>query len=138
VNYRDGYRQRWWDTWAGPIELAIPKLRAGSYFPGWLLQRRSRAEQALSSVVATSYLLGVSMRRAEQTTNGPKPAATWAPTSSSKSPPSPVPGPPPARRSMPSNRSAPNINHGSSRCRRLHQDHGRDPTRPGRGRPLRA
>jgi putative transposase len=66
VNSRNGYRLRDWDTRAGSIELAIPKLRSGSYFPEWLLQRRRRAEQALVSVVATSYLLGVSTRRVEK------------------------------------------------------------------------
>jgi len=66
VNSRNGYRGREWDTRAGTIELAIPKLRQGSYFPGWLLQHRRRAEQALVSVVATSYLLGVSTRRVEK------------------------------------------------------------------------
>jgi len=66
VNYRNGYRERRWDTRAGTIELAIPKLRQGSYFPDWLLTRRRRAEQALISVVATSYLLGVSTRRVEK------------------------------------------------------------------------
>ena len=54
------------DTRAGTIELAIPKLREGSYFPDWLLERRKRAERALISVVATSYLLGVSTRRMEK------------------------------------------------------------------------
>src|SRR3982751_6138036 len=66
VNSRNGYRQREWDTRAGTIDLAIPKLRQGSYFPDWLLQHRRRAEQALVSVVATSYLLGVSTRRVEK------------------------------------------------------------------------
>jgi transposase-like protein len=66
VNYRNGYRDRRWDTRAGTIELAIPRLRAGSYFPDWLLERRRRSEQALVSVVATSYLLGVSTRRVEK------------------------------------------------------------------------
>jgi len=66
VNYRNGYRDRRWDTRAGTIELAIPRLRAGSYFPEWLLERRRRSEQALVSVVATSYLLGVSTRRVEK------------------------------------------------------------------------
>src|ERR1043166_1502935 len=66
VNSRNGYRRREWDTRAGTIELAIPKLRSGSYFPDWLLQHRRRAEQALVSVVATSYLLGVSTRRVEK------------------------------------------------------------------------
>jgi transposase-like protein len=66
VNSRNGYRVREWDTRAGTVELAIPKLRTGSYFPDWLLQHRRRAEQALVSVVATSYLLGVSTRRVEK------------------------------------------------------------------------
>jgi putative transposase len=66
TNRRNGYRHRDWDTRAGTIELAIPKLREGSYFPEWLLERRKRAEQALISVVATSYLLGVSTRRMEK------------------------------------------------------------------------
>jgi putative transposase len=66
VNSRNGYRPREWDTRAGTVELAIPKLRAGSYFPAWLLERRRRAEQALISVVATAYLLGVSTRRVEK------------------------------------------------------------------------
>ena len=65
VNSRNGYRRREWDTRAGTIELAIPKLRQGSYFPGFLEHRR-RAERALASVVATSYLLGVSTRRVEK------------------------------------------------------------------------
>jgi putative transposase len=66
VNSRNGYRTRQWDTRAGTIDLAIPKLRQGSYFPDWLLAHRRRAEQALVSVVATSYLLGVSTRRVEK------------------------------------------------------------------------
>jgi transposase-like protein len=65
VNSRNGYRPREWDTRAGTIELAIPKLRAGSYFPEFLEHRR-RAERALASVVATSYLLGVPARRVEK------------------------------------------------------------------------
>jgi transposase-like protein len=66
VNRRNGYRERDWDTRAGTIELAIPKLRSGSYFPEWLLERRRRAEQALVSVIATSYVLGVSTRRVDK------------------------------------------------------------------------
>jgi transposase-like protein len=65
-NTRNGYRRREWDTRAGSIGLAIPKLRHGSYFPDWLLERRRRAEAALVTVVATSYLLGVSTRRMEK------------------------------------------------------------------------
>jgi transposase-like protein len=66
VNRRNGYRGRDWDTRAGTIELAVPKLRAGSYFPEWLLQPRRRAEQALVSVIADCYLAGVSTRRVEK------------------------------------------------------------------------
>jgi putative transposase len=66
MNIRNGYRRRDWDTRAGSISLAIPKLRQGSYFPDWLLERRRRAEAALVTVVATSYLLGVSTRRMEK------------------------------------------------------------------------
>ncbi len=66
VNSRNGYRPRDWDTRAGTIEVAIPKLRTGSYFPDWLLERRRRAERALTTVVATCYLLGVSTRRMEK------------------------------------------------------------------------
>src|SRR5436190_19057897 len=66
TNTRNGYRRREWDTRAGTIELAIPKLRSGTYFPDWLLERRKRAEAALTTVVATSYLLGVSTRRMEK------------------------------------------------------------------------
>ena len=79
VNSRNGYRAREWDTRAGTVELAIPKLRHGSYFPSFLEHRR-RAERALASVVATSYLLGVSTRRVE------KLAASLGVTGLSKSP----------------------------------------------------
>jgi putative transposase len=63
TNRRNGYRHRDFDTRAGTLDVAIPKLRRGSYFPEWLLERRTRAEKALTSVVATCYLLGVSTRR---------------------------------------------------------------------------
>lgn len=66
INRRGGYRERLWDTRVGSIELAVPKLREGSYFPGWLLEPRRRAEQALWSVVADAYLAGVSTRRVEK------------------------------------------------------------------------
>src|SRR3954465_14581319 len=49
TNTRNGFRRREWDTRAGTIELAIPKLRSGSYFPDLLLERRRRAEAALRS-----------------------------------------------------------------------------------------
>ena len=66
VNSRNGYRHRDLDTRAGTIDVAVPKLRTGSYFPDWLLERRKRAESALVSVVATCYLLGVSTRRMDK------------------------------------------------------------------------
>jgi putative transposase len=66
VNRRNGYRTRELDTRVGTMEVAIPKLREGSYFPEWLLERRRRAEAALTTVVATSYLLGVSTRRMDR------------------------------------------------------------------------
>jgi transposase-like protein len=66
TNRRNGYRSREFDTRAGTIDLAIPKLRTGTYFPDWLLERRKRAERALTSVVATCYLLGVSTRRMDK------------------------------------------------------------------------
>ena len=65
VNRRNGYRERDFDTRAGTIELAIPKLRTGSYYPDWLLERRRRAERALVAVVAECYVRGVSTRRVD-------------------------------------------------------------------------
>lgn len=65
VNQRNGYRERRWDSRAGTIDVAIPKLREGSYFPDWLLVPRRRAEQALVSVVAQCYVEGVSTRRVD-------------------------------------------------------------------------
>ncbi len=65
VNSRNGYRARDFDTRTGTIELAVPKLRAGSYFPDWLLERRRRAERALVAVVAECYVRGVSTRRVD-------------------------------------------------------------------------
>ncbi|MHC5560875.1 IS256 family transposase [Kocuria sp. U4B] len=66
VNQRNGYRHRDFDTRVGTLDVAIPKLRTGTYFPEWLLERRRRAESALTSVVATCYLLGVSTRRMDK------------------------------------------------------------------------
>jgi transposase-like protein len=65
VNQRNGYRSRRWDTRAGTIELAVPKLRRGSYFPEWLLRARKRSEKALMGVVAECYLQGVSTRKVD-------------------------------------------------------------------------
>jgi transposase-like protein len=66
INQRNGYRHRDLDTRTGTLDVAIPKLRSGTYFPEWLLERRRRAEAALTSVVATCYLLGVSTRRMDK------------------------------------------------------------------------
>jgi transposase-like protein len=63
---RNGYRHRDLDTRVGTIDVAVPKLRQGTYFPEWLMERRKRAEEALISVVATCYLLGVSTRRMDR------------------------------------------------------------------------
>jgi putative transposase len=65
ATHRNGYRPRRWDTRAGEIELQIPKLRRGSYFPSFL-QPRKRSEQALVSVVQQAYVCGVSTRRVDQ------------------------------------------------------------------------
>jgi putative transposase len=65
ATHRNGYRARRWDTRAGEIELQIPKLRQGSYFPGFLEPRR-RSEQALLAVVQQAYVCGVSTRRVDQ------------------------------------------------------------------------
>ena len=64
TTWRHGYRPRRWDTRAGSIELQIPKLRQGSYFPA-LLEPRRRAERALLSVVQQAYVEGVSTRRVD-------------------------------------------------------------------------
>jgi transposase-like protein len=65
VNSRNGYRSRDWDTRVGTIDLAVPKLREGSYYPDWLLVPRRRAEQALVSVIGQGYVEGVSTRRVD-------------------------------------------------------------------------
>jgi putative transposase len=65
VNSRNGYRSREFDTRVGTIDVAIPKLRHGSYFPDWLLEPRRRAEKALVAVVAQCYVEGVSTRRVD-------------------------------------------------------------------------
>jgi putative transposase len=65
LTHRNGYRSRFWSTRAGELELAIPKLRRGSYFPSFLEPRR-RSEQALVSVVQEAYVAGVSTRKVDQ------------------------------------------------------------------------
>ena len=61
LNHRNGYRERAWDTRAGRIDLAIPKLRKGSYFPAFLEPRRT-AEKALTAVIQEAYIHGISTR----------------------------------------------------------------------------
>jgi transposase-like protein len=63
-NYRNGYRPREWDTRLGTLELQIPKLRQGSYFPSFL-ERRRMAEEALAAVIQEAYVHGVSTRKVD-------------------------------------------------------------------------
>jgi len=65
MTHRNGYRAREWQTRAGTVELQIPKLRRGSYFPSFLEPRR-RSEQALLAVIQQCYVCGVSTRRVDQ------------------------------------------------------------------------
>src|ERR671917_1429069 len=62
--YRNGYRERPWDTRVGSIELQVPRVRDGSFFPS-LLEPRRRAEKALVAVVQEAYVQGVSTRRVD-------------------------------------------------------------------------
>jgi transposase-like protein len=62
--YRNGYRTRTWDTRVGTIELKIPKVTAGTYFPS-LLEPRRRAEKALHAVIVEAYVKGVSTRKVD-------------------------------------------------------------------------
>lgn len=64
-NWRNGYRTRRWDTRVGTMELAIPKLRRGAYYPDWLLEPRQRAEKALVAAICEAYVQGVSTRKVE-------------------------------------------------------------------------
>ena len=61
LNHRNGYRDRAWETRAGRVDLAIPRLRKGSYFPSFLEPRRT-AEKALTAVIQEAYIQGISTR----------------------------------------------------------------------------
>jgi putative transposase len=65
TNSRNGYRERTWDTRVGSLDLKIPKLRAGSYFPPFLEPRRT-AEKALAAVIQEAYIQGVSTRSVDE------------------------------------------------------------------------
>ncbi len=65
VGRRNGYRQRDWDTRVGTVELSVPRVREGGYFPS-LLEPRRRAERALSAVVQEAYVHGVSTRKVDE------------------------------------------------------------------------
>jgi transposase-like protein len=62
---RNGHRPRLLDTRVGTLELGIPKLRSGSYFPDWLIEPRRRAERALVAVIQEAYVQGISTRRVD-------------------------------------------------------------------------
>ena len=65
LNSRNGYRERLWETRAGSVDLKIPKLRKGSYFPG-ILEPRRPAEKALAAVIQEAYVQGVSTRSVDE------------------------------------------------------------------------
>ena len=88
TNHRNGYRERRWDTRVGTIDLAIPKLRQGSYYPDWLLEPRRRSEKALVAVIAEAYLKGVSTRKVEAVVQQMGSKASARARSASSAPPS--------------------------------------------------
>jgi transposase-like protein len=65
ANYRNGYRERSWETRAGTVDLKVPKLRKGSYFPEFLEPRRA-AEKAMTAVIQEAYIQGVSTRSVDE------------------------------------------------------------------------
>jgi transposase-like protein len=65
LGQRNGHRQRPFDSRVGTLELGIPKLRSGSYFPAWLLEPRRRAERALVAVIQEAYIKGISTRKVD-------------------------------------------------------------------------
>jgi hypothetical protein len=80
VNVRNGYRQRELDTRTGTLEVAIPKLRSGSYFPDWFLERRRRSEAALTSAArAPPTWTSIASTRAPPPPERPTRAAGTAP-----------------------------------------------------------
>ena len=84
VAQRNGYRHRNLDTRVGTIDVAVPKLRKGTYFPEWLLERRKRAETTLITVVADCYLAGVSTRRMAPPLRAPHDRSGWFPQASTR------------------------------------------------------
>ena len=70
---RNGYRDRDWEAWAGTVELRIPKLRKGSYFPGFLEPRRM-TEKALTAVIQEAYIQGISPRSVDELVKAIKPS----------------------------------------------------------------
>lgn len=66
TTHRNGYRHRDLDTRVGTVDVAVPKLRQGTYFPEWLMERRKRSEAALIAVIADWYRAGVSTRRMDK------------------------------------------------------------------------
>lgn len=87
LGLRNGHRQRLFDSRVGALELAIPKLRTGSYFPDWLLEPRRRAERALVAVIQEAYVKGVSTRKVDdlvRASRDPSAGSGWHPITLSR------------------------------------------------------